>query len=113
MVKVDRHFNKIVSVNEFYRPTLDEVSEVFCEVCGSACEVQREHTKTIPGCKNIALDYFYCPHNNKDWHVEALGMTEEIKETHSPSIKEMIRKDIADVIFKNLNRVILNVEKKD
>ena len=96
--------NEIVLVNVFYEATTDDVFEKFCKVCNSLCDIEKEYRKVIPGLKNIALDRFTCPHNDKDWHWKTLAMMQELEDTSSPSLRKIIQQDINSAIYDGLQK---------
>jgi ribosomal protein S10 len=84
--------------NAFYR-NAGEVNEVLCEVCETVCEVQRSQSgptgfASAMARQKVVHDYFTCPHNDEQWHWEALAMVQELEDTSSPTLRAIIKQDI-------------------
>jgi len=74
-----------------------------CRICGSDMYVERDkNVYTSYACamakKSSCMDAFYCPHSDKEWHDKAGKLIDEIDDTTSPSIKEIIQKDLENVL---------------
>jgi hypothetical protein len=74
-----------------------------CPICTRPCNVVRG--KIRPEIRSWAgamfwesvpkvYDEFSCKFENESWHKQIEAMREEIEKTASPSLKELIRKDI-------------------
>lgn len=75
-----------------------EYEELRCAVCGSICNVKRNVMG--PRCYAEAVgkreglhDKYECPHVEEDWHEECFDLSLELRETHSPTLKVIVRRD--------------------
>ena len=93
------------------------VTEQFCKVCGTLCEVKRDiygatcFAQAMCGVKSMH-DHFYCPHTEQTWHIMAMKIYSELEKTVSPSLCKMITKDLDDLIAANCSGDI-NEHKSD
>ena len=80
-----------------------------CPFCGEVCEVERNKIKPkITGIVSAMhwnsvpnpYDEFQCPNNNTRWHKTIMEYYEELDRTKSPSLRELILKDISDLKFR-------------
>ncbi|MCB9000318.1 MAG: hypothetical protein H6540_09700 [Bacteroidales bacterium] len=77
-----------------------------CNVCGAATEVNvavdvaRNFVNALRKSLEIC-DLHKCPHSEKQWHVTALKLIEEIEKTPSKSIAEIMRKDLLEILSEN------------
>jgi len=76
-----------------------EYDEVRCEVCGSICDVTRNVMgprcfAEAVGRKEGLHDKFECPHVEEQWHAVCFNMREELDEISSPTLREIIIKDL-------------------
>ena len=94
--------------NSFHRQ-VDAVDEMLCNVCGTVCDVRRGvegatgFASAMAG-KKTKHDYFSCPHNDEQWHWEALAMAQELGDTVSPSLRAIIQQDIDDAVCDGLKK---------
>lgn len=85
----------------------DKKEEMHCRVCSDKCEVSRgvegvvSIATSMAGIK-VKHDKFSCPNHDKDWHYKAYKLIEEIEETHSKKLKELIRKDLNKILRENM-----------
>ena len=78
-----------------------------CKVCGSECDVQRDVTGPMSWGGAMAgihkkHDVFTCPHSYDAWHIQALRLIKAVEETPSPTLAEIMRKDLEAVVEKGL-----------
>jgi len=79
------------------------VDKMECKVCGETCDVERNRFgptsyASAMAKQKIKHDHFSCPHINKPWHEQALGLVQEINDSHSPSLKKIMKKDLVKII---------------
>lgn len=91
----------------FYAPDPQTVDEVKCGICGSICDVERNccgpTTWTMAMEKSERhYDRFSCPLMTSKYdnglHQQIEELKKEIKKTHSPSLKEIMEKDLDEFI---------------
>ena len=85
----------------------EKKEEMHCRVCGAKCEVSRDIEGAVSMATSMAgikvkHDQFSCPNYDKDWHYKAYKLIREIEETHSKRLKELIRKDLNEILEKNM-----------
>lgn len=74
-----------------------------CRVCGTICSVDRDQKGPTSWAgamahKQTPHDFFYCPHGNESWHQKALDLVQEMGETRSKRVVELIRQDLKDLL---------------
>jgi len=42
-------------------------------------------------------------HSNKKWHQQAIALFEEIRDTSSPSLASIMKKDLENILFENIS----------
>jgi len=85
----------------------DKKEEMYCRVCGAKCEVSRgvegavSMVTSMAGIK-VKHDRFSCPNYDKDWHYKAYKLVEELEETQSKRISELIKQDLDELLEENM-----------
>lgn len=84
-----------------------EVMQRNCLVCDSVCLVKRDQLGPTSWAGAVAKvstphDYFYCPHQDEDWHKQALELLLAIEKTPSKRMAGMMEQELSDLIRKNL-----------
>lgn len=82
--------------------------QIECKVCGTKCEVSKGvkgyvSMATSMAGKKVKHDQFSCPNHKEKWHIKAYKLVKEIEETESKRIKELVQKDLADILEENLD----------
>lgn len=90
---------------DFFTSGPDVIDKIECKVCGENCDVKRgvrgPTSYASAMAKNNPLhDSFSCPYSDIDWHEQALGIVREIEDCHSPSLKNIMEKDLKMIIKK-------------
>ena len=92
---------------DYFVVDMNTASEMKCKVCNSVCEEARgvcgptSFVDSVFG-KSHMHDSFFCPYSNEDWHREALGLLEEIEETHSKTIRNIMTLDLKELVEENI-----------
>ena len=79
------------------------VEEMFCMVCGTHCNVERNQYGPTSYMGYLAKrdrlhDKFSCPHSNTSWHEQALELVKQIEENPSKRVPELMRKDLEELL---------------
>lgn len=73
-----------------------------CKICGENLHFkQEEGPRTFIEAmqrKTTLNDVYFCPHTGTDWHNQASSLYKEMKDTSSPSLYEIIAKDLEVVV---------------
>ncbi|MCC7449377.1 MAG: hypothetical protein IT324_18305 [Anaerolineae bacterium] len=82
-------------------------SEMYCRVCQTRCAVQRNvygPTSWGASMAHIARyhDVFECPHAEEDWHIQALKLVDQITNTPSKRLADLMRQDLQDLLNEHL-----------
>jgi hypothetical protein len=48
--------------------------------------------------RSVRHDRFFCPHSKEEWHREACALVEEIQETRSRRVRQLIQKDLEEAL---------------
>ena len=77
---------------------------MYCPLCMSKMNVTRQNgattfTEAMARRQHIH-DAWTCPHVKEDWHVQILKIHEDMEKTSSPSLINIMKKDIAKIIKK-------------
>lgn len=82
-------------------------TEMICNVCGTKCEVHRGALG--PTCWAEAMakvnrphDAFRCPYGEEAWHQTARELKQEIENSSSKRIRNMIRMNLEEILNENL-----------
>jgi len=80
-----------------------QVEEKFCQVCGAQCLVKRNEVGPTSYMQAMARaqtvhDYFYCPNMKQEWHDQAMDLVEEIENTHSKRVAELVWLDLKELL---------------
>lgn len=79
----------------------------YCKACGSLCNVERN----LPGgtIMSYALrtgatkhDRFICRYVKEEWHIQASRLFRDICDCNSPTLKQIMQKDLNEIIKQNL-----------
>jgi len=93
---------------DFYITKPNKKEEIHCRVCGAKCDVERG----VKGPTNVASaigglkfehDFFSCPNYDKEWHYRACKLVEELEDTLSKSVRELIKQDLDELLEENMN----------
>jgi len=94
-----------LEVHTFVRP-VGQVESMNCNLCGAACTVERNR----PGVKKWYVggtglhqphDLFTCPNAEAPWHEQAFRLVQEMTQTESKRVREMLHADLADILAEN------------
>lgn len=93
-----------------YTPDAGEVETVYCGVCDSVMEVQRNVNGPrgwvqAMGRGNSSHDVFNCSLRENDWHKQVVAIRKESRNTSSQKLKNMLL-DEADEILKDRKATI-------
>ena len=74
-----------------------------CNVCSSNMDVKRNvygptGMAEAMAKKGHSHDSFTCPHVDKDWHRQASKILRELENTSSPTLEELLKKDMEKII---------------
>jgi len=74
-----------------------------CGICGTEMDIERDRdVYTSYACamakKSVRMDAFYCPHNEEEWHNIASDLIDELNNTVSPTLREIMKKDLDKII---------------
>ena len=92
---------------DFYITKPNKKEEINCRICGTKCDVKRG----VKGPTNVASaigglkfehDFFSCPHHEEEWHHRACRLVEELEDTLSKSVRELIKQDLDEILEENL-----------
>lgn len=72
---------------------------MWCRACGSVCHVDRNKMEPTGfaeamGGRGHLHDHFYCANSGAAWHNQAVRMIEALEDSPSPSIQQMMQKDL-------------------
>lgn len=90
-----------------YTPSCDSVDEVYCEVCGSLCDVERNVLGATGWAEAMGKhkhfhDRFICPVNETETdsgpHGQIYRLREEIKKCPSPSVRKLMENDLQEML---------------
>ena len=90
---------------DYFTPDAGTIKMMTCKVCGMVCDVERgvvgprSFAGAMAGIKT-KHDSFSCSHSEKEWHKNALVLYEDIKKCNSPSLKNIMRKDLRKMVRK-------------
>jgi len=83
-----------------------EAEGILCRVCGTECVV--EHNINGPTCYAAAMsgskclhDRATCPYSDMEWHEEARELMNEMRDTHSKRVRDLIEADLEELLIKN------------
>jgi hypothetical protein len=90
---------------DFCVTSCNEVEGMACRVCGEPMQVRRD----VLGPTGFASamggracwtrhDEFWCVSSDEDWHQQALRLRKEATATPSRAIREILEKEIAEVL---------------
>ena len=96
-------------MNGHFTPDLDTVESVVCDTCNTKCTVIRNYNgyrgfAAAMGKTRSRFDLFTCPHRSEEWHKDAFQLISEYNQTKSQRLKNLIKKDINDVILKHTDK---------
>ena len=94
-------------LNYFVLNNFAEGEEPICEVCGCKCTGQLSYgaTSFVSAMAGIEKGHvaYTCPNSHKEWHKTALQLVLERNSFLSHSVRELIEKDINQIISDNLD----------
>ncbi len=78
-----------------------KVAVMTWRVCGQICEAERNVCDS-PGFAMAGVqkpqDVFRCPHAGLWWHRKALALYREVQQIASPTLRQVVLYDLADVL---------------
>lgn len=77
--------------------------EMYCRICNSKCDVRRNvygpaSFAMAVGRKKKLHDVFTCPHAEEEWHGRAGKLVEEIEDTPSETVADLMRKEFEELL---------------
>lgn len=104
----------IENIDYFYC-SAGKVQEIKCRTCQTICEVERkregstvlefyiaqENGLKIPK-EDDYHDRFMCPHIDEEWHCAATRLVKQMWDSDSPTLKEIMQKDLNKIAEENL-----------
>lgn len=101
---------------DFFYKNPGQYEEVRCLTCNSVCDVERN--RSGPSWDTFMLklggiiphnpkdgdkhDRFICPHATAKWHAEATMLRKDIAMSKSPSLQEIMQKDLQHMVDANM-----------
>ena len=90
---------------DYFTPDPGEEKEMFCEVCKTGMDVQRNVMGATGfaeamGRKGHLHDFFQCPFRKTDWHNQARILMQRINKETSNSITEILLIELSEVLEK-------------
>lgn len=81
----------------------NEVALMHCPTCGDVMDVQRSVTGyrgVVAAMSNhkTVFDKFICSHAEEKWHQQARDLKEEIKETSSKAVADLMEKELEQIL---------------
>lgn len=73
--------------------------ELRCRVCNVMMDVKRGFISKNKAGVEEAYDKYTCPHRDKDWHIKALHLCLEMRDTASKRLKKMLEQDLDDILL--------------
>lgn len=104
---------------DYFQTDYKQFEEMKCLACGSICDVKRD----LPGATFLRLyyyylynkkeefnneeindshDYFSCPHIDQKWHLRASRLKQQIFNSESSSLKNIMEEDLKNIIQQNV-----------
>jgi hypothetical protein len=86
-------------------------ASINCRVCGTECNVMRDvlgptsWAGAMAGRKALH-DLFFCPWSGESWHKQAISLMQEMEETSSPWLRDLIFADLGDALREEGVRII-------
>lgn len=80
-----------------------------CRVCGSQCDSRRSvrgptsFGEAMSGVRTLH-DSYSCPHSEEPWHMRALELAMAIHDSPSPSLQEVMKKDLQQLVAAHLSK---------
>ena len=92
-------------LNYDYFVNSESGKETCCRVCGDKTTFIPDNYGPTSFASSLAKKYSIhdvniCPNIETEWHEKALKIVIEIENTASPSLKEIMQKDLEEIILK-------------
>lgn len=89
---------------DYFTPDPGKWKTKRCKACGTQCDIERNHTgkRTRWGPSDSVFDVFSCPNANIKWHTEVIKILQAIRDTPSPRIAAIMKKDVDDILRVNI-----------
>ncbi|HPH98167.1 MAG TPA: hypothetical protein PKW33_18555 [Anaerolineaceae bacterium] len=92
---------------DLFYETPGTVNEKNCPICGALCHVKRNVITASGYVAAMAhavspYDVFTCPNAETPWHDKAVRLVQEMEETPSKRLADLMRLDLEDLLKENL-----------
>lgn len=103
---------------DFFYTNPGQFEELRCSACNSICNVERNrpgpsfgtlYWKLSQGQKSDEQDKhdrFICPHAYENWHVKATILKRDIAMSNSPSLQDIMQKDLEQIVDTNIGECV-------
>jgi len=94
-----------LEVHTFIRPA-GQAQSMRCNLCGTECTVERNRPPMRAwyiGGTGLHQDHdlFMCPNAEAPWHQKAFDLVQEMTQTASKRVREMLAADLIDILVRN------------
>lgn len=78
-----------------------------CNVCDSICIPEYNKYGSLNSIQAMGnfkhhYNHYYCPNYDKEWHIKAYKIIKAIENMPSPSVIELMEKDLKQLLKENL-----------
>lgn len=87
-----------------FTPKCDTVKEMYCRVCGQLMEVTRGvngPTSSIEAMGKVSRlhDVFRCKDSERDWHKQALRLSQDAENTPSKRLEIIYLEEVEEILL--------------